>query len=217
MPDLKNLGVTHKNLNYRRSLFIDVDDTCLGTINAFVRWLDEMNRVTSVKTPQPTDITRLGEWLGVDQALAEHWLKEFTNHTWQWGALRPIFDAEQILPLIKAQGWNIIGLCHGGGDLPRAQMRRANLEIWFPGIFGDMFVVPAGASFYPYMGEHDDAICITAAIKTAHDAAAAGHSAWLIKQPWNRSGPDLTVRKFSDWHQILETLTQKEPVIIPAG
>ncbi len=215
MPELENIGTVGKSSKYRRTIFVDVDDTCLNTTESFIRWLSDMNRVKRVKTPVPTDINKLGEWLGVEQSLAEHWLKEFNNHTWQWGALRPLLGAEKVLPMIKAQGWNMIAFAHGNGELARAQMRRANLELLFPGIFGDLTQAQNGASFYPYMREHDDAICVTASIKTAHDTAQAGHLAWMIKHPWNRGAPDLTIRRFGDWHQILEALTQTEPVHIP--
>lgn len=215
MPDLKNLGIIGKPTKYRRSIFVDVDDTCLDTTSSFVRWLEDMNRAKRVKTPVPTDINKIGEWLGVDQNLADHWYKEFANHTWHWGALRPVLASEKVLPMIKAQGWNMIAFAHGNNDLSRAQMRRANLELLYPGVFGDLTVAQNGVSFYPYMLEHDDAICITASMKTAQDTAEAGHLAWLLKHPWNRSGPKLTVRKFGDWHQILEALNQTEPVHIP--
>jgi hypothetical protein len=213
MPDLKNLGVTNRRLNYQRTIFLDVDDTILDTMGGFISWLDDQNRIDSVKTPRPTDFFDLGAWLGVENDLARFWYKEFTQQTWQWGALRSIQNAQAVLPVIQRQGWRISGMAHGTGELARAQLRRANLELLFPGVFRDIFVVPHDQSFYPFMREHDDGIFITANTRTAQDAAEAGHSAYIFAQTWNTRFRDIRVRSFPDWNSILTVLTTDQSVI----
>jgi len=198
---------------YRRTIFVDVDDTCLDVLGGFVRWLGQMNRLKAATGLSIKNRNVLGEWLGIDEGLAALWLKEFENHTWQWGALRPIPSSQQSLHLIRRQGWKIVALAHGITEFPRAVLRRANLEILFPGVFTDMYTMPDGASFYPYMKDQEDAICITASIRTANDTAQAGHSAYLLDQAWNRDLQDLRIRRFTNWINITNALTKSAPTM----
>lgn len=216
---IPNLGIVAEELtntveSYQRTLFIDVDDTCLDTLGGFVRWLAQMNRLKSPSRNPIKDREHLGEWLGIDSGLAALWMKEFENYTWQWGALQPIANGHTALQALKKQGWKIVALAHGVSELPRAVLRRANLELLYPGIFTDLFSMPAVASFYPYMKDQEDAVCVTASIRTATDTAEAGHSAYLLDQPWNRDFQDIRVKRFSNWIDVANTLMKSPPTIL---
>lgn len=199
---------------YQRTLFVDVDDTCLDLIGGFVCWLGQMNRLKKVTGLSLKDRTNLGPWLGINDDLSALWTKEFESQSWQWGALRPITNSQQALKAIKRQGWKIVALAHGITDLNRALLRRANLELLFPNIFTDMYTMPAAASFYPYMKDQEDAVCITASIKTALDTAQAGHAAYLYDQPWNREARNLRIKRFPNWIEINNALMKTSPTIL---
>jgi hypothetical protein len=215
---MPNLGIAPEDNpltieSYQRTLFVDVDDTCLDVLGGLVQWLAQMNRLKQVTGKPITDREHIGDWLGIDEGLAQLWVKEFTNHTWQWGALRAVKDSNRALQALKKQGWKIVALAHSGNDLHRAVLRRANLELLFPGVFSDLFAMPLAASFYPYMKDIDDAVCITASIRTAKDTADAGHVAYMLDQPWNRDFQNLAVKRFANWIDIANTL-MKSPARI---
>ena len=216
---IPSLGVPFEENNtavesYQRTLFVDVDDTCLDVLGGFVRWLAQMKRLKSVSGNVIQDREHLGEWLGIDEGLATLWMKEFENYTWQWGALQPITAGLPALQMLKKQGWKIVALAHGVTELPRAVLRRANLELQYPGIFTDLYSMPDGTSFYPYMKDQEDAVCVTASIRTATDTAQAGHSAYLLDQPWNRRFQDMRVKRFSNWIDVVNTLMKSPPTIL---
>lgn len=200
---------------YQRTLYIDVDDTCLDVLGGYVRWLASLSRIKKSLRGQPLlDREHLGDWLGVDQDLSELWFKEFTNHTWQWGALPSILNAGDALASLKKQGWHMVALAHGANEMARAQLRRANLEMLFPNVFRDQFLIPLGGSFYPYMRDHDDAVCVTASIRTARDAVQAGHSCYLIERSWSKHFNDISVVKKPNWESLIITLFQTQPAMV---
>ena len=216
---MPSLGVVpdsepHKIETYQRTVFVDVDDTCLDVLGGLVQWLASMNRLKQATGKPIQDRDHLGDWLGIDNGLADLWSKEFASHTWQWGALKPFKDANRALQALKRHGYKITALAHCGGELPRVILRRANLELLFPGVFTDLFAMPDKNSFYPYMKDLDDAVCITASIRTATDTAQAGHAAYLFDQPWNRKYQDIRVRRFTNWIDIANNLMQSPATVL---
>lgn len=199
---------------YQRTIFVDVDDTCLDVLGGFIHWLATMNRLKRATNKSIKDRDHLGEWLGIDDGLANLWTKEFANHSWQWGALKPFKDSNRALQAIRRHGYKIIALAHCGSELHRVILRRANLELLFPGVFNDLFAMPDRNSFYPYMKDLEDAVCITASIRTAADTAQAGHAAYLLDQPWNRNYHKLSMRRFNNWVDLANTLIQSPSTVL---
>ena len=190
-----------------RKLIIDIDDTCVDTLTAFVKWLARLQRLNNVEGNKITNREHLGDWLNVPDDLADLWLAEFCDHSWQWGALYPMLGAEKILSHLVQQGWVIIGYTKSSKDMARATLRRANLELLFPGIFKELYVVPRNTDLYPLLKEHEYAVCVTAVESTAMSSAQAGHATYMMQQPWNLEFKDLSVRKFSNWSEIAKALS----------
>lgn len=202
-------------LTYQRTLYIDIDDTCLDVLGGYVRWLASLGRVKkSIKGRPLLNRDQPGQWLGIEDDLADLWYREFVNQSWQWGALPSVLKAEHSLTGLKKQGWNMVALAHGPNEMSRAQLRRANLELIFPGIFRDQFLIPLGNSFYPYMRDYEDAVCITASMRTARDAVQAGHSCYLLERSWSQDFNDISVVKRPDWESLSITLFQTQPALI---
>lgn len=190
----------------RPKLIIDIDDTCVDTLSSFVKWLNGLDRLKNVTGNKIENREHLGDWLNVPDDLADLWQKEFCEFSWQWGALYPCLWAEQVLPTIAQAGWNIIGYSKSSADMHRATLRRANLELLFPNVFHQLYVVNRTANLYPMLIEHDDAVCVTATESTAKASAQAGHVTYLMAQPWNQNFSDMSVRKFNNWKEIQQVL-----------
>jgi len=191
-------------------LIIDVDDTCLDTLTAFVKWLGLLGRLNNVSQEKISSRENFGSWLGVSNEHASLWNKEFCEQSWQWGALYPCMSAEKVLPTLKKQGWHIVGYSRASNDMNRAILRRANLELVFPGVFNDVYVVNREVTLYPMLKEHDPSICVTATTATAIASADAGHATYLISQPWNHDFSDLRVRRFNNWFEIGEVMLREQ-------
>jgi hypothetical protein len=88
----------------------------------------------------------------------------------------------------------------------RATLRRANLELLFPNVFNELYVVNRTANLYPMLKEHDEAVFVTATASSARAGAQAGHATYLMNQPWNHNFSDISVRKFENWHEIQQVL-----------
>lgn len=190
-----------------RKLIIDIDDTCLDTLTAFVRWLAVLGRLKGVEGNRITNRETLGHWLNIPDDLADLWMGEFCEQTWHWGALYPMLGSEQILPKLATAGWVIIGYTKSSNEMNRAILRRANLELIMPGVFKELYVVGRTANLYPLFKEHEYAVCVTSTESTARISAQAGHATYMIKQPWNQDFSDISVRKFSDWVEIEQALS----------
>jgi hypothetical protein len=191
-----------------RKLIIDIDDTCLDTLTAFVRWLHGLNRLKGVDGNQITNREKLGDWLNVPDDLADLWMNEFCEHTWQWGALYPMFGSDQIIPQLAKSGWTIIGYTKSSNEMHRATLRRANLELVMPGAFRELYVVNRQVNLYPLLKEHDYAVCVTSIESTAIASAHAGHATYMLKQPWNHGLSNISIRKFNDWAEIADALSK---------
>lgn len=191
-----------------RKLIIDIDDTCIDTLTGFVKWLASLDRLKGVEGNKITNREKLGHWLNVPDDLADLWMGEFCESSWQWGALFPAQAAEQVLKHFPTNGWTVVGYSRASKDMHRAILRRANLELLFPGVFSELYVVPRTANLYPLLLGHDDAVCVTSTESVARASAQAGHVTYLINQPWNYSFSDISVRKFNNWKEIgIELLT----------
>ncbi len=185
-----------------RKLIIDLDDTCIDTLTGFVKWLGSLDRLKGVEGNKISNREKLGHWLNVPDDLADLWMNEFCEFSWQWGAMLPMLGAEQVLKHFPANGWTVVGYSKASKDMHRAILRRANLELLFPGIFKELYVVPRNTNLYPLLLEHDDAVCVTSTESVARASAQAGHATYLINQPWNYNFSDISVRKFNNWQEI---------------
>ena len=191
---------------YENKLIIDIDDTCIDTLTAFVKWLSSLGRLKNITGNVITNREHLGEWLNVPEVLADLWMKEFCEYSWQWGALYPMLGAESVLCDLADQDWCIVGYSKSSSDMHRAILRRANLELLFPGVFNELYIVSRTTNLYPMLKGHDDAVCVTSIESTARAAAQAGHATYLLDQPWNRGFTDISVRRFSNWEEIQSAL-----------
>lgn len=189
-----------------RKLIIDLDDTCVDTVGALVKWLHSLNRLSNATNTPLLLREHLGAWLGVPEELAALWNHEFLSESWQWGATYPILNSQAVLPSLHKQGWYIIGYSRAHGALHRAILKRANLELVFPNVFRDLVVVDKTTKLYPLLKEHENAVCVTATEATARASASAGHATFLIDHPWNRDVDDLTIRRFNNWDEINQVL-----------
>jgi hypothetical protein len=191
---------------YENKLIVDLDDTCIDTLTAFVKWLSSLGRLQNVSGNAITSREHLGTWLNVPEALADLWMKEFCEYSWQWGALYPLLGAEPVLCNLADQGWHIVGYSKSSSDMHRAILRRANIELLFPDVFGELYVVNRTTNLYSALREHDAAVCVTSTESTARASAQAGHATYLIDQPWNRGFSDISVRRFSNWEEVQAAL-----------
>ena len=192
--------------DYKNKLIIDIDDTCIDTITAFVKWLAQHDRLKNVNGNTITSREHLGDWLNVPDELADLWMTDFCEHSWQWGAMYPCLGAEKsLLEFVKA-GWYIVGYSRSSKDMHRATLRRANLELLFPNVFHELYVVNRHANMYPMFKEHEPAFCVTSTEAAAKSSAEAGHATYLLTQPWNYNFSDISVRRFNNWNEIQTVL-----------
>jgi len=192
--------------DYKNKLIIDIDDTCIDTITAFVKWLAQHDRLKNVAGNTLTSREHLGHWLSVPDELADLWMTDFCEHSWQWGAMYPCLGAEKsLLEFVKA-GWYIVGYSRSSKDMHRATLRRANLELLFPNVFHELYVVNRHANMYPMFKEHEPAFCVTSTEAAAKSSAEAGHATYLLTQPWNYNFSDISVRRFNQWADIQSVL-----------
>jgi hypothetical protein len=187
-------------------IIVDIDDTCLDTVSGFIKWLSKHNRLGKVTGSAITSRNLLGDWLGVSDDLATHWMRDFCERSWEWGALYPTKEAQPAIADLYNSDWNFIAVSRGASTIDRGTLRRANLELMFPGIFEELYTMPMGANVYPLIKDYAPSICITADIAVAVASAEAGHITYLIDQPWNREYNNLSVRRFNNWSEILKAL-----------
>ena len=187
-------------------IMVDIDDTCLDTVSGFIKWLGKHNRLGKVTGTSITSRSQLGDWLGITDDLATHWMRDFCERSWEWGALYSTKEAQPTIVDLYNSDWNFIAISRGASTIDRGTLRRANLELIFPGIFEELFTMPLGANVYPLIKDYAPSICITADIPVAVSSAQAGHITYLLDQPWNREYNDLSVRRFNNWTEIFEAL-----------
>jgi len=187
-------------------IIVDIDDTCLDTISGFIKWLGKHNRLATVSGNAITSRSLMGDWLGITDDLATHWMRDFCERSWEWGTLLPTKQSQQVISDLYSNDWNFIGITRGASTIDRGVLRRANLELMFPGMFEELYAMPMGANVYPLIKDYSPAICITAEVAVATASAQAGHITYLIDQPWNREFNDLSVRRFKSWNEIYQAL-----------
>lgn len=188
-------------------LIIDIDDTCIDTLSSFIKWLASLGRLKNIEIGRViADRENLGDWLGMPNELVALWFKEFCEYSWQWGATHPCLQAEKVLPNLSKNGWYIVGYSKASSDLSRSILRRANLELLFPDVFDELFVLKRDANVYSLLKDYDDAICVTSTVSGAQASAQVGHATYLMQHPWNSNFSDLSARKFKNWKSIEEVL-----------
>lgn len=187
-------------------LIIDIDDVCLDTLTGFVKWLSKHDRLHNIAGNAILSREVLGTWLNVPDELANHWMKDFSERSWEWGALYPMMDSRPVISELYKEGWNLIAVCRGSTDLSRATLRRANLELVFPGLFDDVYVLGLHANLHSMLKNYQNAICVTSTELVAAASAQAGHITYLLDQPWNRTFNNMSARRFNDWAGIKEAL-----------
>jgi hypothetical protein len=192
--------------NVENLIIVDIDDTCLDTLTGFIKWLGKHNRLGLVGSNAITSRTLLGDWLGVTDDLATHWMKDFCERSWEWGALYPMKEAIKVIPELRQRSWSFIAVSRGSSNIDRGVLRRANLELMFPGMFEELYSMPLGANMYPLIKDYAPSIFITADSAAAVASAQAGHITYLMDQPWNRDYKDLSAKRFDNWLEIFKAL-----------
>lgn len=195
--------MSQRDEDAKKKLVIDIDDTCIDTLTGFIQWLSKLNRLNhNRENVRITSRESLGGWLGITDNLCNLWLKEYEEQSWEWGALYPCSDAQQLLPQIAKSGWDIVGYSRCNSDLNRAYLRRANLELIFPNVFSEFHLINKQASLYPFLINYSNPVCVTALTSTAYDSATAGHVSYMIARPWNADYSSLSVKKFNSWAEM---------------
>jgi len=192
--------------NVENLIIVDIDDTCLDTLTGFIKWLGKHNRLGSVSGSAIKSRTLLGDWLGVTDDLATHWMKDFCERSWEWGALYPMKESIKVIAELHKRGWTFIAISRGSSNIDRGTLRRANLELMFPGMIAELYSMPLGANMYPLIKDYAPSIFITADSAAAVASAQAGHITYLIDQPWNRDYNELSAKRFDNWIEIFKAL-----------
>lgn len=192
--------------NVDNLIIVDIDDTCLDTLTGFIKWLGKHNRLGSVSGSAIKSRTLLGDWLGVTDDLATHWMKDYCERSWEWGALYPMKESIKVIPELRNRGWSFIAISRGSNNIDRGTLRRANLELMFPGMIEELYSMPLGANMYPLIKDYAPSIFITADSAAAVASAQAGHITYLMDQPWNRDYNELSAKRFNNWIEIFNAL-----------
>lgn len=192
--------------NVDNLIIVDIDDTCLDALTGFIKWLGKHNRLGSVSGSAIKSRTLLGDWLGVTDDLATHWMKDYCERSWEWGALYPMKESIKVIPELRNRGWSFIAISRGSNNIDRGTLRRANLELMFPGMIEELYSMPLGANMYPLIKDYAPSIFITADSAAAVASAQAGHITYLMDQPWNRDYNELSAKRFNNWIEIFNAL-----------
>jgi hypothetical protein len=192
--------------NVEKLIIVDIDDTCLDTLTGFITWLNKHNRLGAVSGAAIASRSMLGDWLGVTDDLATHWMKDFCERSWEWGALYPIKESIKVITELRVRGWSFIAISRGSSNIDRGTLRRANLELMFPGMIDELYSMPLAANIYPLIKDYAPSIFITADSSAAVASAQAGHITYLLDQPWNRDYNELSAKRFNNWTEIFKAL-----------
>ena len=131
----------------RNKVFVtDIDDCVLQWKEGFFKFLK-----TKGWHQDPTskcDSWNIWTWIcdsygeKMDKVLAIEYITEFNGYP---RVLKPLQSTQFYLPLIKSQGFDIIGLTSFGGCPIQTKFRQEYLDVLFPNIFKEVIVLPLGA------------------------------------------------------------------------
>lgn len=187
----------------------DVDSICLDWQESFIRWIAEY---TDHKTDKIlADYYNVEDWLDISTEDVTALIDTYNDSDY-FANIKAYDDAVEVLPKLKADGWDFIAIT-AIPDLPNLyRSRKANLEKHFPGIFIDLVLVGYNISKFPELCKYDPTFWVDDRFHHVKDGIAAGHRSFhLLRQPGSYSSDtsldnNQNFERVLTWHDIYKRI-----------
>lgn len=188
----------------KKIILTDVDDTILGWIEGFKRFVENKLNVSLDDYPASWGMT---EWLGLPEQDIAKLVDKFNHHSWEFGTLKPILNSNKVLKELHKQDFRFVAITCCSDRKPTVLLRKANIYHVFGDIFEDVICLPLGASKLDVLKKFESTFFIEDNYKYASEGKKAGHDIIMVKQQHNRKYRKNNEIPFvDDWEQIKDII-----------
>ena len=167
-------------------ILTDIDHVILVHADSFQKWLTTEKNM-DLSNSDWRNYHRFEDWLG-NIEYAEQLIKEF-NTSVEFENILPGYDSLEVLPRLR-QKYNFIGITACGSDPVTVELRKRNIEKYFPVIFSDIFCVDRCQDKQPFLEKYENAIWVEDSYNNAIMGRNAGHKTFLVDHLHNRNKND---------------------------
>jgi beta-phosphoglucomutase-like phosphatase (HAD superfamily) len=192
-----------------KTLLIDIDEVVLGWFDAY---RDFVQLETGRMLPDRSTEYHLFECFGLTESENKRLFTQFNNNEPAFGQLKPIRDAEKVLPKFHQHGWTIIGIT-ASSNAPSSVLRRnLNLIDVFGDIFSSIICVNHGYEKKAYLEQFSPAVWVEDRIENAQYGYDAGHFTIVMNQSHNEQHKDTNPHLcwVYDWNEIYTMLIEEK-------
>lgn len=190
-----------------KTILTDIDHVVLVHGDAFVDWLSKY-KCQKFKDVNWRNYKNFEDFLNTDSDLAYKIVNEFNTSKF-FGELKPGYKSEEVIPKLYNNGYKFVAITACGDSDKIADLRRKNLETYFPGIFRDLICVNRSSDKRKYLESYDSSIWVEDTYSNAIMGYECGHTSFLIDHYHNQDcGDDEHIIRVNDWEDIEKYLYQ---------
>lgn len=188
-------------------ILTDVDEVLLEWGPAFERWVVSTGRFKIPENVALRDVYNIEAWLGIPLETTRKLIAEFNLLPEEFSDLKPYKDALHWVPMLKRMGYDFVAITACAADPWTRETRRANLERYFPGVFGTIHCVGLGASKYNTLERYRGTWWVDDKPSHCADGAKLGHKSFMITRSYNLNDDRDGVKRVNGWGEIFNCIT----------
>lgn len=186
-----------------KTILTDIDDTILCWGDGFVDYMEHSGfDVTNGRTD-------LNTWIDAEKYIRnENHIEKFNESKW-FAQLKPIAEAVEVLPRLKAAGWTFVAISMVNKNPKVLANRYKNVEKYFPDIFDS--IIHTGFfphAKVPYLNMFRPTYWVEDSMTNAIDGSKCGHNSILLHKTYNENLEHKGVTKVKSWLDIEKIINE---------
>ncbi|MAV94707.1 MAG: hypothetical protein CMA31_03340 [Euryarchaeota archaeon] len=192
----------------KQKILTDVDGVLLDWTSAFEAWLKETQNI-HVELTKVNNIYDLSQRYGISRELVNSLIERFNSSAWI-GFIKPYKDAVKVLADFKTSNWHFEAITSSHHDHWSSELRRRNLEHWFPSTIRRCRCLPTQSPKDDVLKEYEGTgfWWIEDKPENCEAGLKVGLRPILMSHPFNENYDNPEVVRVQNWQDIFDIVTK---------
>ena len=192
----------------KMKLLADVDGVLLDWTSAFEAWLKESQNIDVTNTTDET-LYDLAQRYGLGRDQINRLIERFNSSAWI-GFIKPYKDAVKVVAELKTNNWHIECITSSHHDYWASELRRKNLEHWFPHTIRRVRCLPTQSPKDEVLKEYEGTgfWWIEDKPENCEAGLRVGLRPILMSHPFNENYDNPEVVRVQNWQDIFDIVTK---------
>jgi FMN phosphatase YigB (HAD superfamily) len=186
----------------------DIDEVLLDWGGHFETWYNKTYPLFGGPTPNGNlqDHHDIEEWLNCSIEVTRKLIEQFNQCKDHFPYIEAYPEAVKYVNKLSQEGYKFVAITACSTDSWTHDMRRQNLEKYFPGVFDTVHCSGLGKPKTEYLQRYKPTWWVDDKVKHAEEGGRLGHKSFLVTQHYNVGATLKYSKRVSGWKDIYECI-----------